>query len=48
MSAFTPPVAAAPPDAELEATLAAVEARLSALGVALLESNAADPCSVTC
>lgn len=42
MSAFTPPVAAAPPDAELEATLAAVEARLSALGVALLESNAAE------
>ncbi len=40
MSAPTAPASAPQPDAELEATLAAVEARLTALGVALLESNA--------
>lgn len=40
MSAATPPAPVSNPDAELESTLAAVEARLTALGVALLESNA--------
>jgi len=39
MSASTPPVPEPNPDAELESALAAVEARLTALGVALLESN---------
>ncbi len=42
MSAFTSPLPASKSDAELETTLAAVEARLTALGVALLESNAAE------
>lgn len=40
MSASNPCGAGAKPDAELESTLSAVEARLTALGVALLESNA--------
>ena len=40
MSASNPPAPATPPEPELESTLAAVEARLTALGVALLESNA--------
>jgi len=40
MPALPPAGPAATPDAELEATLAAVEARLTALGVALLEANA--------
>ncbi len=40
MSAFPPPSPALTPQEELENTLAAVEARLTALGVALLESNA--------
>ncbi|MCB2019879.1 MAG: hypothetical protein M9915_05150 [Rhizobacter sp.] len=40
MSASPPPSPALTPQDELEVTLAAVEARLTALGVALLESNA--------
>jgi hypothetical protein len=41
MSAFIAPVAASRLDADLEETLAAVEAGLSALGIALLEGDSA-------
>lgn len=40
MPSFPPAAPDSKPDTELEATLAAVEARLTALGVALLEANA--------